>query len=69
LAENPATTVKINVTGSEPDAGIPSVSFRGRYYWVNDSPWDRTSFFLLNVLFQSTVGKVQNVALPVTIAK
>jgi len=69
MTVNPATTLKINVTDSEPDASVPSVYFRGRHYSVDDTDWDRGSFVLLNVLFQSTVGKVQNVALPVTIAK
>lgn len=69
VAMNPAATLKINLADSEPDARVPSIYFRGRYYSVNDTVWDRSSFFLLNVLLQSTVGKVQNVALPVTIAK
>lgn len=69
VAANPAATLKINVTDSAPDSSVPFIYFRGRYYSVNDSDWDRTSFFLLNILFQSTVGKVESVAIPVTIAK
>jgi hypothetical protein len=69
VAKSPAATMKVNVTDAAPDASVPSVAFRGRYYSVNDTGWDRTSFFLLNVLFQSAVGKVQNVGIPVTISK
>ena len=69
MAANPAATLKLNVTDTAPDSSVPSVLFRGRYYSVNDSDWDRTSFALLNTLFQTTVGKVENVGIPVTISK
>jgi hypothetical protein len=69
FAPGPAATLKINVTDGEPVANAPSVSFRGRYYAVNDTQWDRTSFTMLNVLYQSAVGKVRDVGIPITIAK
>ena len=69
MAANPAATLRLNVTDAAPDASVPFVLFRGRYYSVNDSDWDRSSFALLNTLFQTTVGKVENVGIPVTISK
>lgn len=69
VAPNPAATLKLNVTDVAPGGNVPSVFFRGRYYSVNDTDWDRSSFFLLNILFQSTVSKIQNVGIPITISK
>jgi len=65
----PIAALAINVTDSEPQDGVPSVGYGGRYYVVNDTDWDRISFTMLNVLFQTTVGKVENVGIPITIAK
>jgi hypothetical protein len=36
---------------------------------VNDTVWDKTTFRLLSVLFQTAVGKIENVGIPITIAK
>lgn len=65
----PRSTLAINVTHEAPRRGPPTVNFGGRYFAVNDTPWDRASFQMLNVLFQTTVGQIENVAIPVTISK
>jgi hypothetical protein len=61
--------LKINVTDRVPTGNVPSVEFDGRYYAVNDTQWDLGSFTLLNVLFQTAVGDVEDVGIPITIAK
>ena len=62
-------TLKINVTESPPNPGVPTVYYGGRYYSVNDTVWDRTTFVILSVLFQTTIGRVENVGIPITISK
>ena len=66
---SPAETMRINVTEEPPVGNVPSVFHDGRYYSVADSQWDRRSFTILSVLFQTTVGKVEDVSIPITIAK
>ena len=65
----PSATMAIAVTTEEPPSGPPSIRYRDQYYTLVDTPWDRTTFQMLNVLFQTTVGDVKNVGVPVTIAK
>jgi hypothetical protein len=65
----PAATLKINVTDSPPVGNLPTTYYEGHYFSLNDTVWDRTSFLLLSVLFQTAVGKIENVAIPITIAK
>ena len=64
-----AATLKINITESPPDRRLPTIYHEGYYYSVNDTVWDRTTFLLLSVLFQTAVGKIENVGIPITIAK
>jgi hypothetical protein len=66
---SPAETMRIHVTEEPPVGNVPSVFHDGRYYSVADSQWDRRSFTILSVLFQTTVGKVEDVSIPITIAK
>ncbi len=66
---DPPTTLKVNVTESASEKDLPSVYYKGRYYTVNDALWDRAVFIVLNTLFQTAVGDVETVGLPVTIAK
>jgi hypothetical protein len=66
---NPTNTLKINVTDSLPNDRLPSVYYDGRYYSVDGTPWDRTAFTQLNVLFQTAVGVVEDVGIPITISK
>ena len=66
---DPADTMTINVTGERPVGNVPSILYNGRYYSLADSLWDRRSFEILSVLFQTTVGDFKNVSLPITIAK
>ncbi len=67
--KSPTATLQIIVTDNAPDDSLPSVYYAGRYYSVNDARWDRTSFLLLNILFQTTVGDIEGVGIPVTISK
>jgi hypothetical protein len=69
VARGPAATLKINVTDQAPGASVPSIHYGGQYFAVNDTLWDRSSFIMLNILLQSTVGKVRDVGIPITIAK
>jgi hypothetical protein len=62
-------TLKINITDSPPDGRLPTVYYDGHYYSVNDTVWDRTTFLILSILFQTTIGKIENVGIPITIAK
>ncbi len=68
-APSPPFTLKINVTGSGPSGNVPSIEYRSKHYSVNDTRWDRQSFAILNVLFQTTVQAVQDASIPITIAK
>jgi hypothetical protein len=62
-------TLKINITDSPPDIRIPTVYYGGHYYSVNDTVWDRTTFLILSILFQTTIGRIENVGIPITISK
>jgi hypothetical protein len=65
----PARTLQINVTDRQPENVPEWIYYDGRYYSVNDTYWDRSSFSLLGILFQTTVGNVEDVGIPITIAK
>jgi hypothetical protein len=69
VAPSPPAILKINVTDAAPDDDVPSIPYRGRYYSVNDTPWDRTSFVILNILFQTAIGEIEGVGIPITISK
>jgi hypothetical protein len=62
-------TLKINITDSLPDGRLPTVYYDGHYYSVNDTVWDRTTFLILSISFQMTIGKIENVGIPITISK
>ena len=64
-----AATLKINITESPPNVRLPTVYYDGRYYSVNDTVWDRTTFLILSILFQTTIGRPENVGIPITISK
>jgi hypothetical protein len=65
-----AAILKINVTDNPPpDLKLPNTFYDGHYYAVNDTVWDRKSFLLLSILFQTTIGRIENVGIPITIAK
>lgn len=67
--QSPTDTMKINISDTKPDGNVPWVEYGGRYYAVNDTQWDRLSFTILSVLFQTAVGDVEDVGIPITIAK
>jgi hypothetical protein len=69
MVASPTETLKINITDSTPGGNVPAVFYGGRYYSINNTDWDRTSFTMLNILFQMTVGKIENVSIPITISK
>jgi hypothetical protein len=62
-------TLKINITDRPPDVKIPTVYYEGHYYSVNDTVWDRTTFLILSILFQTTIGRIENIGIPITISK
>ncbi len=66
---NPRLTLQINVTDTRPPGHTTSVKYRGQYYSVADTAWDRNTFLALSALFQSSVGDVESVGIPITIAK
>src|ERR1700730_7134568 len=65
----PAATMKINLTDSPPGPRLPTIDYDGHYYAVNDTVWDRTTFLILSILFQTTIGRIENVGIPITISK
>ena len=66
---NPPQTLAIDITESVPPPGLPYAEYRGRYYAVADTPWNRKGFKLLYQLFQMTVTDVSQVGMPITISK
>jgi hypothetical protein len=62
-------TLKVNITDNPPDVRLPTVYYDGHYYSVNDTVWDRTTFLILSILFQTTIGRIENVGIPITISK
>ncbi len=66
---NSPVTLAIHVSESAPADDFPAALYRGRYYTVADSPWDRKAFGLLSQLFQVTVTNVSQVGVPITISK
>jgi hypothetical protein len=69
VTEIPQATLKINITDSQLDRILPTVYYEGEYYSVNETAWDRSSFVILNVLFQTAFGEAPDVGIPITIAK
>ena len=69
VGANPPQALAIAIGEQVPPDEIPSASFRGRYYTVADTTWDRKAFGLLYQLFQVTVTDVSQVGVPVTISK
>lgn len=65
----PPTNLKINVSAAPPRQNLPTIYYDGRYFSLNDSAWDRTSFLLLSLMFQTALGHIENVAAPITISK
>jgi hypothetical protein len=62
-------TLRTNITDRPPDVRLPTVYYDGHYYSVNDTVWDRTTFLILSILFQTTIGRIENVGIPITISK
>jgi hypothetical protein len=69
VREIPQATLKINITDRPPDRILPTVYYGGQYYSVNGTVWDRRSFVILNILFQTAFGEPPDVGIPITIAK
>ena len=69
IGDNPRQTLAINVMEQAPPPGVPKALYRGKYYTLADSLWDRKAFILLGILFQVTVTDVSQVGIPITIAK
>ena len=70
IAENPRATLAIRVSDAPPPERMTaSVTFEGKTYSLADSDWDRAAFAVLGDLFQTAVGDVKEVGIPITIAK
>ena len=67
--ENPRSTLHIDISEVPPATTIASVDFEGRAYSVGNTTWDRANFSTLGDLFQTAVGDVKGVDLPITISK
>jgi hypothetical protein len=67
--EENIATLKINITDNPPDPRLPTVYYDSHYYAINDTVWDRTTFLILSILFQTTIGRIENVGIPITISK
>ena len=62
-------TLAIRVSKKQPDGSVPSIRYGEEYYSVADTAWDRSGFITLSYLFQTAVGDVSNVGIPITISK
>ncbi|WP_291994619.1 hypothetical protein [Candidatus Accumulibacter sp. ACC003] len=69
VSENPRSTLHIDISEVPPAATIASVDFQGRAYSVGNTSWDRANFATLGDLFQTAVGDIKGVDLPITISK
>ena len=66
---NPRQTLTINVSDTAPSDDVLNIQYKGRYFSIGDSPWDRTAFMLLNGLFQMTVSDISDAGIPINISK
>jgi len=66
---NPRQTLTINVSDTSPSDDVLNIQYKGRYFSIGDSPWDRTAFMLLNGLFQMTVTDISDAGIPINISK
>lgn len=69
VSENPRSTLYIDISEAPPEATIASIEFEGRAYSVGNTKWDRSNFATLGDLFQTAVGDIKGVDLPITISK
>jgi len=67
--ENPRSTLHIDISETPPAATTVSIDFEGRAYSVGNTTWDRSNFATLGDLFQTAVGDIKGVDLPITISK
>jgi len=67
--ENPRSTLEILVTKSAPDDEKRSVNFRGKYYSIGNTGWDRRTFIILSLMYQTAVTDLRGVGIPITISK
>ena len=69
IDDNPHATLQINIASSPPAADVALMRYRGKYYSVADTRWDRETFAILGQLFETAVGEVEDVGIPITISK
>jgi len=69
VCENPRSALEILATKSAPDDEKRSVNFRGKYYSIGNSEWDRRAFIILSLIYQSTLTDLSGVGIPITISK
>lgn len=67
--ESPPQTLRIDVTDPPPKSERDQVFYRGRYYAIGDSRWDRTAFTILYQTYQVKKTDVSKIPFPITIAK
>ncbi len=66
---NPVNTLDIRVTDDRPTDSDRAIEYLGRFYSVGTTRWDKLAFTILYELFQVTVTEVNQIGIPVTIAK
>ncbi len=69
IADNPTATLQIDIAPSPPATDAVILRYRDKYYSVADTRWDRETFSILGQLFETAVGEVENVGIPITISK
>jgi len=71
VAENPRSTLDIRVlrAGTQPPTTIASVEYEDQLYSLANTQWDHAVFAILNALYQTSVGEVKDVGIPITISK
>ncbi len=66
---NPRATLEIIVASSPPASDVAWMRYRDKYYSVADTRWDRATFVILGHLFETAVGEIEDVGIPITISK
>jgi hypothetical protein len=69
VGSNPPALLQIDIGDDPPLPNLASLGFQGRRYTVIDTEWNREVFSGLGYLFQSAIGDIEGVGLPITIAK
>ena len=69
VLRNPVRVLAIQESQSPPVDGVESVYYKGAYYYVPNTQWDRQAFNCLFLLFSMSTQAVTERGFPITISK